>query len=157
MHITNKDKGLFVEDKDRLFAFGKFIRKTKIDELPQLFNILKGDMSIVGPRPMQAGNVDEIYCGKYQEVLSKKPGLTSVASLYDYVVGDEYTDNERYINEVLPIKRELELLYVKKQSFFYDASLVIRTMVAILATIFGKKKSIKIKELKLINETKETI
>ena len=51
MHITDKDKGLFVEDKDRLFAFGKFIRKTKIDELPQLFNIFAGQMSVVGPRP----------------------------------------------------------------------------------------------------------
>lgn len=139
MHVTDADKGLFVADKDRLFPVGKMIRRLKIDELPQLINILKGDMSIVGPRPMPWNSVDTTYYGRYQRILTVRPGLTSAASLYDYTVGDTYTDNEKYIKEVLPIKLDMEMLYVEKQSFLYDCNLVWRTVVTILQVMAGKK------------------
>ena len=139
MHVTNSDKGMFVADADRLFAVGRIIRRLKIDELPQLINVIKGDMSIVGPRPMPWASVDSTYHGKYQEILSVRPGLTSAASLYDYTVGDTYSDNQAYIREVLPIKLEMELLYVKKQSFSYDCSLVWRTIITIIQVLAGKK------------------
>lgn len=90
MHQTNKDKGMFVADADRVFKVGKIIRRLKIDELPQLINVIKGDMSIVGPRPMVASTVERLYSGKYEKVADVRPGLTSAASLYDYTVGDTY-------------------------------------------------------------------
>ncbi len=138
MHVTDHDKGLFVADSDRLFFFGKIMRRTKIDELPQLLNVIKGDMSIVGPRPMPVSSVDRIYSGKYKSIKSLKPGLTSAASLYDYTVGDTYTDDKAYQREVLPIKLELELYYLHHRSFIYDVQLVWRTIVTILQVLLGK-------------------
>lgn len=139
MHMTKADKGLFIADADRLFLVGKIIRRIKIDELPQLINVIKGDMSIVGPRPMPYSSVDATYYGKYQEILSVRPGLTSAASLYDYTVGDTYSENDLYIKDVLPLKLDMEMLYIEKQSFRYDVSLVWRTIVTILQVLVGKK------------------
>jgi len=140
MHLPKgRDKGLCVADEDRLFAVGRLIRRLKIDELPQLVNVIRGDMSIVGPRPMVAGGADDFYSGKYAPVAAIRPGLTSPASLYDYVVGDTVTDEARYRREILPVKLELELLYAGKESFPYDASLVFRTMGAILAKLFNRR------------------
>lgn len=140
MHVTDADKGLFVADADRVFTVGKIIRRLKIDELPQLINVIKGDMSIVGPRPMPWNTVDSTYYGKYQSILTVRPGLTSAASLYDYTVGDTYVDNDAYIREVLPIKLEMEMLYIERQSFGYDCQLVWRTIVTILQVLAGKKE-----------------
>lgn len=140
MHITNADKGLFVADADRLFWVGKVLRRLKLDELPQLFNVIQGKMSIVGPRPMPSNTVDQIYYGKYQKILNVKPGLTSAASLFDYTVGDTYTDNDLYMEEVLPVKLELEMLYLKKQSLSYDINLIVRTIITILQVLVGKRE-----------------
>ena len=68
-----------------------------------------------------------------------KPGLTSAASLYVYTVGDTYKDDMAYRREVLPIKLEMEKMYVERQSFKYDCSLVWRTIVTILQVLVGKK------------------
>ena len=152
MHVTKKDKGMFVADPDRLFTIGKIIRKLKIDELPQLLNVFLGDMSIVGPRPMPADTVDSIYHDEYKKVLDVRPGLTSAASLYDYVVGDTYSDNEKYIKEVLPVKVEMELIYVEKESFFYDISLIFRTIIAIFSVLFHCKKKPAQKEAAVAKE-----
>ena len=150
MHPTKQDKGMFIADSSRVFPFGKVMRRLKIDELPQLINVIKGDMSIVGPRPMTMEGVKTIYAGKYEPVRSAKPGLTSAASLYDYIVGDTYTDDKEYERVVLPVKKELELLYVRKISFGYDVELVWRTVVAILQVAFGKKEFKEMKELREI-------
>lgn len=138
MHVTSADKGLFVADKDRLFTVGKIIRRLKIDELPQLVNVIQGKMSIVGPRPMPSETVDKIYYGPYKKILNVKPGLTSAASLFDYTVGDLCADNDTYIKEILPIKLDMELLYIKKQCFMYDVSLIWRTFKTIVQVLFGK-------------------
>lgn len=152
MHVTNFDKGLFVADEDRLFTVGRIIRKLKIDELPQLINVIKGDMSIVGPRPMPASSVDSTYYGKYQEILSVRPGLTSAASLFDYTIGDTYCDNDAYIKEVLPYKLELEMLYISREGFCYDTSLVIRTIITIIAVALSLKQLPKQWEYEQIRE-----
>lgn len=154
MHIGEK-KDMFIADPDRVFPFGRLIRRLKIDELPQLFNVLKGDMSIVGPRPMTVERVDELYCGKYEMVSRVKPGLTSAASLYDYIVGDNYSDNVAYQKEVLPVKKELELLYIKKESFLYDASLIWRTVKTIILVAVSSKKYPVIPELEEIKNVHE--
>ena len=151
MHQTKSDKGMFVADADRVFKVGKIIRRLKIDELPQLINVIRGDMSIVGPRPMVASSVGKLYSGKYEKVASVRPGLTSAASLYDYVVGDTYEDNKAYVREVLPVKLELELYYVEHESFAYDAQLVLRTITTIIQVLCGKKQFKPIPELAKIS------
>ena len=147
MHQTNCDKGMFVADSDRVFKVGKIIRRLKIDELPQLINVIKGDMSIVGPRPMTAAAVNKLYCGRYEMVSNIRPGLTSAASLYDYMVGDTYTDDKAYKKEVLPVKLELERYYVEHESPIYDLELIGRTILTIVQVMSGKKNFRPMKEL----------
>ena len=106
-----------LENDDRIFPFGKFIRKTKIDEMPQVINILKGEMSVVGPRPEDKENADKVYVGEYVHILDVKPGLTSTASLYDYTHGELYENEVSYEKEFMPKKLKLEMYYVYHRSF----------------------------------------
>lgn len=123
---------------ERIFPFGSFLRKTKIDETPQIINILMGNMSVVGPRPEDIYNANRIYVGDYQKILSVKPGLTSPASLYDYVIGENCEDLELYEKTILPTKLEIELYYVRHHNFIYDLEIVCRTATTILQKILGK-------------------
>ncbi len=123
---------------DRIYPFGKFIRKTKIDELPQLFNILSGTMSVVGPRPEDTDVAVKMYTGRYEEIFSVKPGLTSPASLFDYTHGEFYESEEKYIEEFLPAKLEIELYYVHNHSFLYDVKITAETALIIAKRILGK-------------------
>lgn len=125
---------------DRIFPFGKFIRKSKIDEMPQVVNILKGEMSVVGPRPEDKENADKVYVGEYVHILDVKPGLTSTASLYDYTHGEKYEDEESYEKEFMPKKLKLELYYVDHRSFLYDIRLVLRTAWLIILKTCGKNE-----------------
>lgn len=127
-----------LRNDDRIFPFGKFIRKAKIDEMPQVVNILKGEMSVVGPRPEDNENADLIYVGKYKHIMDVKPGLTSAASLYDFTHGEKHEDEDAYEKEFLPKKLDLELYYVKHQSFWYDIKLIINTAVIIIQMMLGK-------------------
>lgn len=142
MHIDDKAvEKSFIADVDRVFPLGGFLRKSKIDELPQLINIFLGHMSIVGPRPPATSNVNEIYTGEYENILSVKPGLTSYASLFDYKHGELFvTDNDKYISDVLPVKLKLELMYAENNNIFIDAKLIINTIVVIVQIVFGKKE-----------------
>ena len=107
-----------LQNDNRIFPFGYFIRKAKIDEMPQVFNILLGQMTIVGPRPEDVANVRNLYHGEYKRILDVKPGLTSPASLYDYTHGEQYEDEKLYETEFLPQKLALELYYVKNRGYF---------------------------------------
>lgn len=138
-----------LENDDRIFPFGKFIRKAKIDEMPQVVNILKGEMSVVGPRPEDQENADKVYVGEYKHILDVKPGLTSTASLYDYTHGELFEDEESYEKVFLPKKLKLELYYVKHRSFWYDLVLVIRTGWLIIQKTCGKNEFDEPKELLL--------
>lgn len=124
---------------DRIFPFGKFIRKTKIDEMPQVVNILTGDMSVVGPRPEDKENADKVYVGDFMHILDVKPGLTSTASLFDYTHGELFEDEEVYEKEFLPKKLKLELYYVNNRSSWYDILLVLKTAWLIILKTCGKK------------------
>lgn len=128
-----------LQNDERIFPFGRFIRATKIDEMPQVFNILFGDMSIVGPRPEDEENADSYYTGEYKAILGVKPGLTSLASLYDYTHGEKYENGTLYEKEFVPQKLKLELYYVKHKSFWYDNYLILKTAWTIIQTICGKK------------------
>ena len=85
----------------RIFPFGRFLRMSKLDETPQLLNILRGDMSIIGPRPEDEENAGSVFTGEYQEILKVKPGLSSIASLYDYTHGEKFSSVESYQKEKL--------------------------------------------------------
>lgn len=125
---------------ERIYPFGKFIRNSKIDELPQLINILVGNMSVVGPRPEDVKIANEYYVSEYKDIYSVKPGLTSPASLFDYTHGELYDDEDEYINEFVPLKLKMELYYVENQSFMYDIRLSFRTAVVIFKKLFMKNK-----------------
>lgn len=128
-----------LENDDRIFPFGKFIRKAKIDEMPQVVNILKGQMSVVGPRPEDKDNADKVYVGEYKHILDVKPGLTSTASLYDYTHGELFEDEESYEKVFLPKKLKLELYYVNHRSFWYDIIIILKTAWLIVLKTCGKK------------------
>lgn len=132
-HITQKDDA-------RIYPLGKILRQTKLDELPQLFNILKGDMSIVGPRPEDYEYVIHNFTGPYQNLVSVMPGLTSPASLFDYTHGEQASSMDEYVDRYLPIKRDMDLYYIKHRSFLYDVKLILKTAWIILCVILGKKR-----------------
>lgn len=135
---SGKVKLTTLQNDDRIFPFGKFIRKAKIDEMPQVVNILKGEMSVVGPRPEDKDNAEKVYVGKYRHILDVKPGLTSTASLYDYTHGELFEDEDSYEREFMPKKLKLELYYVNHASFGYDMVLILRTAWLIIQKTCGK-------------------
>lgn len=135
---SGKVKLTTLQNDDRIFPFGKFIRKAKIDEMPQVVNILKGEMSVVGPRPEDKDNAEKVYVGKYKHILDVKPGLTSTASLYDYTHGELFEDEDSYEREFMPKKLKLELYYVNHASFGYDMVLILRTAWLIIQKTCGK-------------------
>ena len=127
---------LTVGERDsRVTRVGYFLRKYKLDEFPQLINVLKGDMSIVGPRPEVRKYVD-MYTLEQMRVLSVRPGLTDIASI-QYVHENELLaaseDPEKtYIEEVMPAKLRLNLQYIDNQSVMGDVKLILQTFAAIL-------------------------
>lgn len=134
-------------NEDRIFPFGHFIRKVKIDELPQLLNILNGTMSIIGPRPVAKDQKDLFRIGKWDEAASVNVGLSGPAALYDFIYGDRFTDNDEYMEKVFPTRRELEYVYVKKISFVYDIKMVLYTVICICYALLGKECVWILKEL----------
>lgn len=126
-------------DGDRIFPFGYFIRKVKIDELPQLLNILNGTMSIIGPRPVAQDQIALFRYGKWNEAAKVPVGLSGPAALYDFIYGDQFTDEHAYMENVYPTRRELEYTYVQKSGFFYDLKMIVYTVICILYALVGKE------------------
>lgn len=125
-------------DDNRITKIGHFIRRYKLDELSQLWNVLLGDMSLVGPRPNTLIGVS-IYSQKEKTLLTVRPGITDFASI---IFSDEGTilagskDPDRDYNQLIrPWKSKLGLVYIEKRSFFVDLKIIMLTIVA----IFSKK------------------
>ena len=138
----------------RIFPLGAFLRKTKLDETPQLLNILKGEMSVIGPRPEDVDNATDMFKGKFARILDVKPGLSSIASLYDYTHGEKYESEELYNKEFLPKKLALELYYVEHRNFLLDMKLIVRTVKVIAQIVCGKENFEEPRELsEAIQET----
>ncbi len=138
MVINQQNKSLLTVGEDnRITTIGKWLRKTKMDELPQLFNILKGDMSFVGPRP-EVPKYVEYYTDEQRKVLSVKPGLTDIASLVYINESEELAragnPEEYYIRHILPKKLNLSLQYIEKQNFVTDLVIIFKTVLKILKT-----------------------
>ena len=125
-------------DQDRIFPFGRFIRATKIDEFPQLLNVFLGDMAVVGPRPAPLDQVPITRGGENAIVASVKAGLTSPASLYDYLYGDRIEDEAEYMDKVAPTRLALDRYYIGRQTLGYDLRLIWYTVRCILGSIVHK-------------------
>ena len=131
---TNSDKSglLTVGARDsRITRVGYFLRKYKLDELPQLFNVLEGDMSFVGPRPEVRKYVD-MYTLDQKKVLAVKPGITDYASIEysneNEILAKSKNPEQTYITEIMPHKLQLNLKYINEQSFFTDLKIIFRTV-----------------------------
>ena len=118
----------------RITRIGRFLRKYKFDELPQLLNILKGEMSFVGPRP-QVEKYTGLYTGEEKDILSVKPGITDYASIYfidlDAVLGDGDVD-EKYLRDIEPVKNKLRIKYVQEHNFWVDMKILFMTFIGML-------------------------
>ena len=115
----------------RITTIGRFLRATKIDELPQLFNVLLGDMSLVGPRP-EVRKYVEMFRDDYAEVLRVRPGITDPASIkYRHeaeILGRADDPEKEYVERVLPEKIRLGKEYVKDSSLWLDFLTILRTL-----------------------------
>ena len=138
MRVGSDKKGLItVGNRDsRITRSGYFIRKYKLDEFPQLINVLIGDMSLVGPRPEVRKYVD-LYTEEQLHVLDVKPGITDLASIRyrneNEILEKAVNPDEYYTNVVMQDKLKINLEYVANHSFWYDISLIFKTFWAIVS------------------------
>jgi len=122
-------------DDPRLLKIGKFLKKFQLDELPQLINVLKGEMSLVGPRPEVPFYVNMMSDGERKIILSVRSGMTDYASLWNFREGEILkgsADPEKaYVEKIRPEKIRLQMKYVKNRSFLLDLKIIIKTILKI--------------------------
>jgi lipopolysaccharide/colanic/teichoic acid biosynthesis glycosyltransferase len=134
MFVDTEHKGqLTIGMRDpRITKIGYTIRKYKLDELTQLLNVLKGDMSLVGPRP-EVRKYVALYNSSQLEVLSVKPGITDYASIKYFdenaILGRSANPEQSYIEEIMPEKLDLNLAYVKSNNLFVDFKIIMATFI----------------------------
>jgi lipopolysaccharide/colanic/teichoic acid biosynthesis glycosyltransferase len=133
MVVDAEKKGLRITSggDHRITRAGRILRKFKVDELPQLFNVLKGDMSLVGPRP-EVEEYVKLYEEDYREILKRRPGITDVSSIIfreEEAVLRNQVDPEGYYKKILlPEKIKLAREYIENSSFLYDLKLILNTL-----------------------------
>lgn len=134
MRTGNQGPSLTVAGDHRVTRVGAFLRATKLDELPQFWNVLRGDMSLVGPRP-EVPEYVELFREQYARILTIRPGVTDLASLAfrrEEAILAAQPDPERHYREVvLPAKLKLAESYIAKQSLSTDAIILFRTFLAV--------------------------
>lgn len=131
----SKGMQITVGKDSRITKVGKFLRKSKIDELPQLINVLKGDMSFVGPRP-EVPKYVALYDKDQRNILKVRPGITDIASI-EYrdessILAKSMDPEKTYIEEIMPKKIELNLIYIRNISVLYDVVLICKTIVKVI-------------------------
>jgi len=142
MTVTDGDSGVSGGDKAaRITPIGRFLRKTRLDELPQLLNILRGDMSFVGPRPPLRFYVEQ-HPGLYARVLQFRPGVTGLATLRYHRTEErllsrcrtaEETD-QVYSRRCVPVKARLDMIWADHQSLCFDLQLIVETVARMIKT-----------------------
>ena len=137
------EKASSFAEQSQYLRFGRFLRKCKLDELPQLINVLKGEMSLVGPRPEETRAIEIIPEEVRKILLSAKPGLTSLASLYFYdeekllqEVGEDKYRN--YWTKVKPAKILLDTFYVRNKCLLLDLAVLWMTFKKVIKSLFNK-------------------
>ena len=127
----------------RVTRIGKLLRQTKIDELPQLINILRGDMSVVGPRP-EVRQYVELFRNNYEIILAVRPGITDPASLKyrdeSSLLARSENPEQEYIQRVLPDKLRLGEEYVRQSSLLLDLILIFKTILAVIPRLYARKR-----------------
>lgn len=128
---------LTLRDDPRVLPIGKFLRKTKINELPQLFNVILGDLSIVGPRPQMKVDFDKYSVEVQNEIYNIKPGITGVGSIIfrdeeSFLSSSNEDPHVFYTNIIAPYKGKLEIWYQDNQSLFLDLKIILLTIWVIL-------------------------
>ena len=135
--MKNRSEGLLISTSNdsRITAIGKFIRKYKIDELPQLLNVLMGSMSIVGPRP-EVSKYVLLYSETQRKVLLVRPGITDYASITfkneNEILGNSQDPESTYVNYILPRKLRLNMIWIRNKSLFNYFDCIFRTLFRIL-------------------------
>lgn len=145
MHVRASTGSVITSANDsRIFLVGRILRAMKIDELPQLFDVLTGKMSIVGPRPEDPKIVEQYYTPLARETLSVAPGLSSPGSVHYYMNSELHVDDsdpERfYVARLLPIKLAMDLVYMRRASLWYDMTVIVKTAITILLIGCGKRQ-----------------
>lgn len=140
--VKNADKiggGTTAFNDPRITKVGNFLRKTKMDEIPQIWQVFTGKMSLIGPRPELLQYVNQ-YKGKEKDILQVRPGITDFSSIefinLDEIVGGENAD-EMYEKYVLKKKNELRVRYAHSVSFFTDAYILFKTLFAVFQKAYG--------------------
>ena len=136
LDAEKKGKQITVGADSRITTVGSFLRKYKLDELPQLIDVFVGDMSLVGPRPEVPKYIDCYSDDEKYDVLSVKPGITDNASIEfrdeNELLASSKDPEAAYINEVLPRKIALYRKYVRERSFFGDVVIIFKTIFLII-------------------------
>jgi len=132
---AQRGAGITSRDDPRITRVGKVLRRTKVDELPQLINVLRGEMSLVGPRPEDPRYL-QYYTPAQRAVLDVRPGITSAASLAfrheeQLLSGTDW--EQIYIHSVLPQKLDIELAYLQRRTFWSDLGIVAQTALAVVS------------------------
>ena len=135
-HHSYSFLNLTVGNDNRITKIGFYLRKYKIDELPQLFNVLIGDMSFVGPRPEVEKYIEYYPVEIKEKVLSVKPGITDMASIEmideSNILKRYENPEEAYIEKLLPKKQKFYIEYINNKSFFKDINIILKTLKKII-------------------------
>jgi lipopolysaccharide/colanic/teichoic acid biosynthesis glycosyltransferase len=143
------------DDDSRVIKIGKFLRKYKLDELPQLINVLKGEMSFVGPRP-EVKKFTDLYSEKEKQILSVRPGITDWASIWNanegmLLAGAEDPD-KAYLELIRPTKIKLQLRYIREKSFGTDMKIIYLTLMAVLMPKSRAVENIRDKLISMVSD-----
>ena len=144
MHAAPQQGSVIAGHGDvRVYPLGKLLRATKIDELPQLWNVLRGEMSIVGPRPEDPSIVEQHYDALGMQSLEVKPGLASAGSVYGtthmHLMGTDVDPETAYLRDLLPVKLAMEVVSIRKQSLIGDLRIIVRTILTIAQIAAGRR------------------
>jgi lipopolysaccharide/colanic/teichoic acid biosynthesis glycosyltransferase len=137
MFLNSDNKGLLTvgNNDKRITKLGYYLRKNKLDELPQLINVLNGTMSLVGPRPEVRKYVN-LYNSEQKSILDVKPGITDLASIMYYneneILANSVNPEQTYINEIMPIKLEINKKYINEMSLLTDLKIIFKTFMKLI-------------------------
>lgn len=157
MHVGAERRSRVTASGDsRVTWVGRWLRMTKLDELPQLISVVRGDMSLIGPRPEALDIVTECFATEHWRTLSVRPGMASPGSLYNYTHAEQQLDGPdveaMYVRDVLPVKLALELYYVDHASLGYDLRILVRTGRVLVARTAGRRTFAEPPELRIARE-----